>query len=114
MPGQQDRQPQKAEMPQPGTEVPGSRGGSVGIGICTARGDGVAAGVADGAAPGHTGFIRKLYTMLEEESATKGKGRAGAGGRGKGEDVKRGWVGWGRGGTSFVVWDINGFTTKGL
>jgi osomolarity two-component system response regulator SKN7 len=52
--------------------------------------------------------------MLEEESATKGKGRAGAGGRGKGEDVKRGWVGWGRGGTSFVVWDMNGFTTSGL
>jgi osomolarity two-component system response regulator SKN7 len=100
-------------MPQSGTELPGLGGGSAG-GTSTAGGDGVAAGGAAGGTSGPSEFINKLYKMLEKGSATYGKGRAGARGHGKGMDVKRGWVGWGRGGTSFVVWDINGFTTKGL
>jgi osomolarity two-component system response regulator SKN7 len=112
-PGQPDRKPQKAEMPQSGTELPGSGVGSAG-GTSTAGGDGVAAGGAACGTSVPSEFIKKLYKMLEKGSATCGKGRAAAGGHGKGEDVKRGWVGWGRGGTSFVVWDINGFTTKGL
>lgn len=115
MPGprQHDRMPQNAEMPQPGTQLPGSGGGSVG-GTSNIGGDGVAAGGADGAALRPREFIKKLYKMLEEESATYGKVRAGAGGHGNGEDVKRGWIGWGRGASTFIVWDTNGFTRKGL
>jgi osomolarity two-component system response regulator SKN7 len=112
-PGQHDREPQKAEMAQPGTELPGSGRGSVG-GTSNVGGDGVAAGGDDGAAAGPTEFIKNLYKILEQESATYGKVRAGAGGHGKGEDVNRGWIGWGRGGSSFTVWDMNGFITKGL
>ena len=44
----------------------------------------------------------KLYKMLEEENAMF-KDRS-----------KRGAVGWGKGGVSFVVWDMNDFTTKVL
>lgn len=61
--------------------------------------------------PGPSEFIKKLYKMLEEESAAYGKARAAGKG---GEGPKRGPVGWGRGGQSFVVWDMNDFTTKVL
>lgn len=64
---------------------------------------------------GHSGpseFIKKLYRMLEDESATFGKGRPPGAKRDQG--AKRGSVGWSRGGTSFVVWDMNDFTTKVL
>ena len=63
-----------------------------------------------GGQPGPSEFIKKLYKMLEEESAMYGKGRAP--GQPRGEGAKRGSVGWGRGGSSFVVWDMNDFTTK--
>ena len=59
---------------------------------------------------GPSEFIKKLYKMLEEESAMFGKARGSA----RGEGAKRGSVGWGRGGTSFVVWDMHEFTTKVL
>ncbi len=61
---------------------------------------------------GPSEFIKKLYKMLEEESAMYGRGKAQ--GKPRGEGAKRGSVGWGRGGTSFVVWDMNEFTTKVL
>jgi osomolarity two-component system response regulator SKN7 len=72
-------------------------------------GDGQAGGSGPQQQPGPSEFIKKLYKMLEEESATFGKGRSAKGG-----EPKRGSVGWGRGGTSFVVWDMNDFTTKVL
>lgn len=56
---------------------------------------------------GPSEFIKKLYKMLEEEQAQYGSSRAK-----KGEKGKRGSVGWGANGTSFVVWDMNDFTTK--
>lgn len=59
---------------------------------------------------GPSEFIKKLYKMLEEESAMYGRGRAP--GQPRGDGAKRGSVGWGRGGMSFVVWDMNDFTTK--
>lgn len=62
-----------------------------------------------GQQPGPSEFIKKLYKMLEDESAQFGRGKPAGAPRGKGE---RGSVGWGRGGTSFVVWDMNEFTTK--
>nr|XP_018261625.1 uncharacterized protein I303_06065 [Kwoniella dejecticola CBS 10117]OBR83783.1 hypothetical protein I303_06065 [Kwoniella dejecticola CBS 10117] len=65
-----------------------------------------------GGQQGPSEFIKKLYKMLEEETATFGKGKAAGQPRDKGG--KRGSVGWGRGGTSFVVWDMNDFTTKVL
>ncbi|WWD02219.1 hypothetical protein V865_000257 [Kwoniella europaea PYCC6329] len=75
--------------------------------------DGSAAGGGGGGGQqGPSEFIKKLYKMLEEESATYGKGKAA--GQPRGKDGKRGSVGWGRGGTSFVVWDMNDFTTKVL
>lgn len=58
---------------------------------------------------GPSEFIKKLYKMLEDESAQYGRGKPAGAPRSKGE---RGSVGWGRGGTSFVVWDMNEFTTK--
>jgi osomolarity two-component system response regulator SKN7 len=58
---------------------------------------------------GPSEFIKKLYKMLEDESAQYGRGKPAGTPRSKGE---RGSVGWGRGGTSFVVWDMNEFTTK--
>lgn len=63
---------------------------------------------------GPSAFIKKLYKMLEEESAMYNRGKAP--GQPRGEGSKRGSVGWarGRGGTSFVVWDMNEFTTKVL
>ncbi|KAL7422442.1 kinase-regulated stress-responsive transcription factor skn7 [Cryptotrichosporon argae] len=60
---------------------------------------------------GPSEFIKKLYKMLEDENTAYGRAKAGVGARAKGE---RGSVGWGRGGTSFVVWDMNDFTTKVL
>lgn len=57
---------------------------------------------------GPSEFIKKLYKMLEEENAQYGKAR----GSQKGDSAKRGSVGWGRNGTTFVVWDMNDFTTK--
>jgi osomolarity two-component system response regulator SKN7 len=50
--------------------------------------------------------------MLEEESAMFGRGKPA--GQPRPEGAKRGSVGWGRGGSSFVVWDMNDFTTKVL
>nr|XP_031863998.1 uncharacterized protein CI109_000642 [Kwoniella shandongensis]KAA5531070.1 hypothetical protein CI109_000642 [Kwoniella shandongensis] len=61
---------------------------------------------------GPSEFIKKLYKMLEEESAQYGKGVPA--GKRRGEGAKRGSVGWGQGGASFVVWDMNDFTTKVL
>lgn len=75
-------------------------------------GQGVNGAVGGGASqqqPGPSEFIKKLYKMLEEESAMYGNPEAP---RPKG--AKRGSVGWGRGGQSFVVWDMNEFTTKVL
>lgn len=57
-------------------------------------------------------FIKKLYKMLEDESLTFGKGFAP--GQPRGAAAARGSVGWARGGISFVVWDMNTFTTKVL
>lgn len=66
-----------------------------------------------GSAPsGPSEFIKKLYRMLEDESAMYGKGKPAGAKREHG--AKRGSVGWGRGGSSFVVWDMNDFTTKVL
>jgi osomolarity two-component system response regulator SKN7 len=47
--------------------------------------------------------------MLEEESAMYGGGESS---KTRPKGAKRGSVGWGRGGTTFVVWDMNDFTTK--
>lgn len=69
-----------------------------------------AAGDAGGAAAGPSEFIKKLYKMLEEESAMYGRGIPP--GHPRPEGAKRGSVGWGRGGSTFVVWDMNDFTTK--
>ncbi|BEJ17205.1 hypothetical protein CspHIS471_0606060 [Cutaneotrichosporon sp. HIS471] len=71
----------------------------------------VPAGSGGGQQPGPSEFIKKLFKMLEDESATYGRGKPAGAPRSKGE---RGSVGWGRGGTSFVVWDMNEFTTKVL
>jgi osomolarity two-component system response regulator SKN7 len=75
----------------------------------TAQSGGEGIGVS-GQQSGPSEFIKKLYKMLEEESVLYRKGRAGQ----VKSEVKRGSVGWGRGGTSFVVWDMNDFTTKVL
>lgn len=66
-------------------------------------------GSGSGSQPGPSEFIKKLYKMLEDESAQFGRGKPAGAPRSKGE---RGSVGWGRGGSSFVVWDMNEFTTK--
>jgi len=71
------------------------------------------AGPVGGDAGGQAGpseFIKKLYKMLEEECAMYGRGKPA--GQPRPEGAKRGSVGWGRGGSSFVVWDMNEFTTK--
>jgi osomolarity two-component system response regulator SKN7 len=65
-----------------------------------------------GAQAGPSEFIKKLYKMLEEESAMYGRGKPA--GQPRPEGAQRGSVGWGRGGSSFVVWDMNEFTTKVL
>ena len=65
-----------------------------------------------GGQAGPSEFIKKLYKMLEEESAMYGRGKPA--GQPRPEGAKRGSVGWGRGGSSFVVWDMNEFTTKVL
>ena len=62
-------------------------------------------GGGGGGQNGPSEFIKKLYGMLEDESAQYGKGRS----AGKNQ---RGSVGWGKGGLSFVVWDMNDFTVK--
>jgi osomolarity two-component system response regulator SKN7 len=67
-------------------------------------------GGGGGGPAGPSEFIKKLYRMLEDESATYGRGRAA--GQPRGDGALRGSVGWGRGGTTFVVWDMNDFTTK--
>jgi osomolarity two-component system response regulator SKN7 len=69
-------------------------------------------GDTGGGQSGPSEFIKKLYRMLEDESAMYGKGRPAGAKREPG--AKRGSVGWGRGGSSFVVWDMNEFTTKVL
>lgn len=93
-PGGQQQPPQQQQQP------PKSAGGSANGGP---SGSGAAADAVGQAGPSE--FIKKLYKMLEEESTTFGQGR----GRMKKE---RGSVGWARGGSSFVVWDMNDFTTK--
>ncbi|KAK8854652.1 hypothetical protein IAR55_003391 [Kwoniella newhampshirensis] len=70
------------------------------------------AGTGGNQQQGPSDFIKKLYKMLEEESAQFGKGVPP--GKRRGEGAKRGSVGWGQGGASFVVWDMNDFTTKVL
>lgn len=80
------------------------------VGLPGGMGAGTAGDGTGGGQPGPSEFIKKLYKMLEEESAMYGKGRAP--GQPRGEGAKRGSVGWGRGGSSFVVWDMNDFTTK--
>jgi len=79
-----------------------------------ASGSAAGGGGGDGAGgqSGPSEFIKKLYRMLEDESAMYGKGRPAGAKREQG--AKRGSVGWGRGGSSFVVWDMNEFTTKVL
>jgi hypothetical protein len=65
---------------------------------------------------GPSEFIKKLYNMLEEESVQYGinnGGKVGGDKKGKGRQ-ERGAVGWGRGGQTFVVWEMNEFTTKVL
>jgi len=57
---------------------------------------------------GPSEFIKKLYKMLEEESVLYGNGVS------RGDKAKHGAVGWGKGGVSFVVWEMNEFTTKVL
>lgn len=84
---------------------PGASGGAVsGAGAGGGSGGG-------GQQPGPSEFIKKLFKMLEDESAQYGRGKPPGAPRLKGE---RGSVGWGRKGTSFVVWDMNEFTTKVL
>lgn len=61
---------------------------------------------------GPSEFIKKLYKMLEEETVQYGQGRPP--GAPRPEGAGRGPVGWGKGGTSFVVWDMNSFTTQVL
>ncbi|WWC90523.1 uncharacterized protein L201_005459 [Kwoniella dendrophila CBS 6074] len=78
----------------------------------TAAAGGGSGNAAGGTQQGPSEFIKKLYKMLEEESVAFGKGKAAGQPRDKGG--KRGSVGWGRGGTTFVVWDMNDFTTKVL
>ncbi|KAK4685345.1 osomolarity two-component system, response regulator SKN7, partial [Tremellales sp. Uapishka_1] len=67
-------------------------------------------GVGEPGGQGPSEFIKKLYKMLEEESVAYGRGRLPGQPRGGGS--KRGAVGWGRNETSFVVWEMNDFTTK--
>lgn len=77
-----------------------------------AQAGGVQGGGDGGGQAGPSEFIKKLYKMLEEESAMYGRGKPA--GQPRPEGAKRGSVGWGRGGSSFVVWDMNEFTTKVL
>lgn len=69
-------------------------------------------GGGGGGQSGPSEFIKKLYRMLEDESSTYGKGKPSGAKRPQG--AKRGPVGWSTGGASFVVWDMNDFTTKVL
>lgn len=100
----------------------GAGAASASAGASGAAGSGAGAGGASGGSsggggggssqqPGPSEFIKKLFKMLEDESATYGRGKPAGAPRLKGE---RGSVGWGRKGTSFVVWDMNEFTTKVL
>lgn len=91
-------------------ETPKS-GSGPGSGASASGANDASAGSGGGQQPGPSEFIKKLYKMLEDESATYGRGKPAGAPRSKGE---RGSVGWGRGGTSFVVWDMNEFTTKVL
>jgi hypothetical protein len=61
---------------------------------------------------GPSDFIKKLFRMLEEETAMYGQGKPP--GEPRAQGARRGSVGWGRNGTSFVVWDMNEFTTQVL
>lgn len=96
--------------PQSGTGPAAAGTGAGGPGVNALMAD--PSGGAGMAQTGPSEFIKKLYKMLEEESAMYGKGRPV--GQPRGEGAKRGSVGWGRGGSSFVVWDMNDFTTKVL
>ena len=69
-------------------------------------------GLGGGQPSGPSEFIKKLYRMLEEEGTLFGRGKGP--GQPRGEGAKRGSVGWARGGSSFVVWDMNDFMTKVL
>lgn len=95
---------------EPASATQGGQGGpSAGAASGAAGGAGGAGG--GGQQPGPSEFIKKLFKMLEDESAQYGRGKPPGAPRLKGE---RGSVGWGRKGTSFVVWDMNEFTTKVL
>ncbi|WVF67518.1 hypothetical protein IAT40_002274 [Kwoniella sp. CBS 6097] len=96
---------QKPDIP------PGDSGGPPNAGGGAGSGEKGGAG-GNGGQQGPSEFIKKLYKMLEEESAAFGKGKPP--GQPRGEGAPRGSVGWGRGGSSFVVWDMNDFTTKVL
>lgn len=96
------------QRPLTSTGPPGSKGGSGGAGA--GAGAGTAGDDGAGAQAGPSEFIKKLYKMLEEESAMYGRGIPP--GAPRPEGAKRGSVGWGRGGQTFVVWDMNDFTTK--
>jgi osomolarity two-component system response regulator SKN7 len=96
-------------------------GGGGGAGLtslplsATQSSDHLKGGKEEGGGGGNNGpseFIKKLYRMLEDESALYGKGRPSGAPREQG--AKKGPVGWSRGGISFVVWDMNNFTTKVL
>ncbi|EIW68251.1 hypothetical protein TREMEDRAFT_63424 [Tremella mesenterica DSM 1558] len=84
-----------------------STGGVGGVGSGAGGGGG---GGGGGDKQGPSEFIKKLFKMLEEESALYGNGLPP--GQPRGEGAPRGSVGWAKGGTTFVVWDINDFTTK--
>ncbi|WVQ95114.1 hypothetical protein IAU59_002208 [Kwoniella sp. CBS 9459] len=103
---------QKPSIPPGDSGGPAGGGGGSGSGEKGASGSGGAGAGGGGGQQGPSEFIKKLYKMLEEESAAFGKGKPP--GQPRGEGAPRGSVGWGRGGTSFVVWDMNDFTTKVL
>ncbi|WVN86215.1 uncharacterized protein L203_101376 [Cryptococcus depauperatus CBS 7841] len=84
----------------------GEQQGATTVGTSSATGDGEK-GKEKGQQQGPSEFIKKLYKMLEEEQQQFGEYR-----NKRGERLKRGSVGWGSNGMSFVVWDMNDFTTK--
>lgn len=103
----EDVKPEQAGTPG-GPAASAAASGTAASGAGSGGGGG---GGGGGQQPGPSEFIKKLFKMLEDESAQYGRGKPPGAPRLKGE---RGSVGWGRKGTSFVVWDMNEFTTKVL
>lgn len=86
-------------------------GGLTSVPLSVAQSQGAEAKATGGEASREQGpseFIKKLYKMLEEESVIYGNGKM------RGDAAQHGAVGWGKGGASFVVWEMNEFTTKVL